>query len=255
MGGDRAAPPPGLTAVALALAACAPAGGDGGTTRLPAIEIAGRVVDAETCASVAGCQGVAGVVVAWAGAVDRVRSAPSALDGSFTLDGLPAGVRADLLATPPGGYAPTLNPAAVGLGDDDVDDLELFVLPLDEPSLLSAFRRETGSDLVQAGGYVGQALTAGEGGMAALAGAAVVTTPSQGAVRYVNVLPRYVEGEPALRPLDAGSTGPFGLFVVPARAGAVDAVLFAPTMAEREIGFVVSPLSPGIVAFGLHPAR
>ena len=238
-----------------------------GTTRVPAAVVRGRVVDAESCASTAGCQGIPDLRVAWAAAPDVVHSQPTRADGAFELRTLPRGTAADLVVLPPaaagsadagppssfaGDYAPTLNPMVVDGSEEEIFGLVVYVLSAREDSLLRAYLSETGMDLVRLGGYVGQVLRRDPTSVQALEGASVTPRPVQGEVRYVNVLPHYVMNEEPFLPSGAAGTGPFGLFVVPALGGAQSAVLFAPEASGVTLDYVVTPLRPGWVAFGLH---
>lgn len=238
-----------LAVVASLLSACAantasPAGG--------AIEVRGRVVDAESCASAAGCTGVAGAVVSLHADPDHVRSEPSGPEGAFVLRGVPTGYHQHLLVSVPGvGFAPTLNPMVVAPDDRaDLFGVTIYVMPRDASSLLEALRAE-GIDLVLGGGYVGQVLRVNGSTVTAADGAHAEVHPAQRSLRYVGVLPRFVPGDPVLLPADATATGAFGMFVVEA-AGPADPVAFTASDEEIEYDLVVAPLEPGLLIYSIH---
>ncbi len=237
-----------------------PVGGNGpdAGVRLVRLTVRGRVVDAESCSDATrGCQPVRGVVVAAAGATD-VRSAPTGADGAFRLDGLPRGFASALLLIPQdtagARYAPTLNPQIVP-ADSSVAEIfgaELYVLPRDTGSLLDAVEREAGFDLVATGGYVGQAVL--ETGRTPVDGATAIVYPAQEPVRFVNVLPSIAPGEMALRPATATTTGPFGMFVVPA-TGPRDDLAIVPVKDGLAFTLIDTRVQPGEVAFAVHFGR
>lgn len=246
-----------VQAVVLALVAgCGEPGtltrGDGGRGE---VAIRGRVVDAETCASTVGCQGVEGVVVALLSDPTGVRSAPTTAEGAFGIDGVPAGESVDLIAIPQATsavrYVDTINPAAADTAED-VYNLDVYAMPRDPDSLLAALDAE-GIDLLAMGGYVGQAVAFDGDSWTAADGVAVEVSPPQDTVRYVHVLPRYVDGEPALEPAGATATGPFGLFVVPG-IGAT-AVRLTLSSADHVFDPQITPLRARAVTFALHRAR
>jgi hypothetical protein len=220
------------------------------------IDVRGRVVDAESCASTAGCRGVAGMIVSLSAAPDRVRSLPTALDGTFELEGVPIGYHHDLLVAPDESstepIAPTLNPMAVHRdADADVFGLTLYVLPRDPESLLEGIRAE-GIDLLRGGGYVGQAVRVEAAGVTAAEGVSVSVAPAPVSVRYVRRFPRFVaEASTVLLEPTATVTGPFGTFVVEPD-GAVDPAAFLAQQAGFEFELVVAPMQPGIVTYAVH---
>ncbi len=217
------------------------------------IEVRGRVVDAESCASSAGCTGVASAVVSLRVDPDHVRSAPTGSEGAFVLSGVPIGYWQDLIVTSSDGasYAPTANPMVIAPGDDaDRFGVTLYAMPRDASSLLEALRSE-GIDLVHRGGYVGQVVRVEGTNVTAAHGAHAVAYPSQRSLRYVGVLPRFIPDEPVLLAPDATATGAFGMFVVEA-AGPADPVAFAAYDDAIEYDLVVAPLDPGIVTYGIH---
>lgn len=231
---------------------CACAANVGGPSPGP-IEVRGRVVDAESCASSAGCTGIEGAIVRLHAQPDGVRSDPTGPDGAFILRGVPTGYRQDLVVTMASGaaYAPTLNPMVVDPDDeDDLFGVTLYALPRDASSLLEAVRAQ-GIDLVHGGGYVGQVVRVEGSIVTAAQGAHVEVFPSPRSLRYVGVLPRFVSGEPVLLPPDATATGPFGMFVVEA-AAAADPVAFAAYDDAIEYDLVVAPLEPGLVSYAIH---
>ena len=248
--------------VVLAGIACDPAPGgtpwhgDGGTT-VPSLTVRGRVVNAETCFVSPGCQGVSGVIVAWPGAPDLVRSTPSSAEGAFRLEGIPRGIRLDLLALPQdtaaAGFAATYNPmVAAASAADEVFGLDIYVLPRGSMSLLVGIQNETGIGLDARGGYIGQVAQ----GHDAVIAATVTVSPAQDPVRFVNVLPRLaMAGEPALLPEGTAATGGFGTFVVPSAGGMRDPVAFIVAKDGLTFDPVVAPLIPGVVTFGVHSVR
>jgi hypothetical protein len=245
----------------IAVLGCSPTSGtrDGSVGGLPTISVRGRVVDVESCTM--GCAGVANVVVAWGGSPDVLRSEPTGPEGAFLLEGVPAGLRSDLLALPQGttasSYAPTLNPSLLRRTDDeDVFGLTVYVVNADAESLLAAARDEAGIDLARDGGYLGQVAERLEaGGLVAAAGVGVSVAPMQGPVRFVNVIPRRAPAEPALLPAGAVATSNFGLFLFPSSGGIQDPVAIAPFAAAGEYGIAVTPLVPGVVSFSVHVQR
>lgn len=218
------------------------------------ITLRGRVVDAETCASAAGCTAAPSMIVALRSDPERVRSAPTGADGTFILANVPIGYRHDLLVSAEGGaasVAPTLNPMVVAPTDEtDRFGVELYVLPRDPGSLLDGLRGE-GIDLVLGGGYVGQAVRVEGASVTAAAGARVAMHPPPESLRFVNVIPRFVPDQPLLLPTDAVSTGPFGLFVAEAD-GPTDPVAVVPLEDGFLYELVVTPLEPGFVTYAVH---
>jgi hypothetical protein len=234
----------------LLLIACGCSGTIGGTSRT--ITLRGRVVDVETCASTAGCTGIEGMIVSLAADPDGVRSAPTSDNGTFVLSGVRTGYRQDLVVRPAEGqaHAPTINPMVITPSDsEDLFGVELYALPRDPQSLLTALRSE-GIDLVLGGGYVGQAVRVTET-VTAADGVQVQVYPPQGAVRYVHVLPRFVSTEPVLEPPTATMTGVFGSFVVPAD-GPADTVAIVASEAGIEYDLVVAPFEPGFVTYAVQ---
>jgi hypothetical protein len=210
------------------------------------------VVDAESCASAAGCTGVAGAVVTLRADPD-VRSAPTSAEGAFVLSGVPIGYRQDLVVTASDGaaYAPTSNPMVIEPEDDaDRFGITLYAMPRDASSLLEALRAQ-GIDLVLGGGYVGQVVRVEGSTVTAAEGAHVIVYPSQRSLRFVGVLPRFIPDEPVLLAPDATTTGAFGMFVVEAD-GPADPVAFAAYDDAIEYDLVVAPLEPGIVTYAIH---
>jgi hypothetical protein len=250
--------------VALTTLGCTPGGGgsgrdsgepDGEVTDLPTITVSGRVVDYESCFE--GCVGVENVAVAWGGAPMVLRSEPSGADGSFTLAGVPSGIRSDLIAIPEGpsgsSFATTLNAMLVRRDQtSDVFALQVAVLPRDAQSIIAAFEAETGIRLDRDGGYIGQVVNADND---AVAGVDVAYAPAQGTIRYVDAVPRYAPTEPAFQPPEATSTSIFGVFVLGGSGSLVDPVTFAPGTPPMAYQTIVTPLIPGVVSFGIHPPR
>ncbi len=248
----------------LVAVACTPTGGgsgrdsggpDGAGSTLPTITVSGRVVDYESCFE--GCVGVAGVVVAWGGAPMVLRSEPSGEDGSFTLAGVPSGIRSDLLAIPEGpassSFASTLNAMLVTRDQiTDVYALQVTILPRDSESIIAAFEAETGIRLDRDGGYLGQVVNADND---AVAGVDVALAPSVGTLRYVDAVPRYAPTEAPFKPVDAPGTSIFGVFVLGGTGALIDPVTFAPGSPPMGYETIVTPLIPGVVSFGVHPPR
>lgn len=217
------------------------------------ISVRGRVVDFERCASEAGCTPLEGMIVALASDPERVVSAPTRLDGTYILSGVPAGYRHDLIVRPRSGasHAPTINPMAVqATAQGDQFNVELYAVPRDPASLLEGLKGE-GIDLVLGGGYLGQVVRTNGSMVMAAADVQIVVSPPQQPLRFVSVLPRFVPGEPILRPADADRTGPFGMFVVPAR-GPVDPFLVVPVDPAITYAPVAAPLAPGFVTCAIH---
>lgn len=221
------------------------------------IEVRGRVVDAESCASTAGCLGVEGMIVTLRGWPDSIVSAPTGPDGAFALEGVPGGGYRHLIARSAESaalYAPTLNPMVVH--PDDVEGIygvELYVLGRDPDSLLEALRTE-GIDLLLGGGYVGQAVHVTGSRIEAAEGVRVHMHPEPASLRFVAALPRYVPGEPVLKPATAETTGPFGIFVAEAD-GPTELAVVAPIEDGVTFDLVISPIEPGLVTYAVHRGR
>jgi hypothetical protein len=218
------------------------------------IAVRGRVVDAESCASSAGCTGMAGMVVSLFADPERVRSQPTALDGTFELRSVPVGYPHDLIvtadATAAEPVAPTINPLAIARDqEEDVFGLELYVLRRDAQSMIASMRAE-GVDLVLGGGYFGQVVQVDGGVVTAASGARAIVAPAPRSVRYVNSFPRFVEGA-ALQSEGATATNNFGAFVAEAD-GETDPAAFLPVQDGWEYDLIVGPLVPGFVTYGLH---
>ena len=147
------------------------------------IEIHGRVVDFESCASWNRCVPVEGLKVRLHHLPDYV-SEPTDRPGRFALPSPPA--HEDDIIVDPGtnpNFARTLNPLTAPAAMSDVYGIELFGVPIGvtsegSESILSALAREgidlagTGSTLGE-GGYLGQVLTQDEAGVHAVAEAEV----------------------------------------------------------------------------------
>lgn len=223
------------------------------------IAVRGRVIDPESCASTAGCTGVAGMVVRLGADPERVFSQPSASDGTFELRGVPVGYPHDLVVTPDpsalDSVVPTRNPMMIARDQiEDVYNLEVYVMRNDPPSLIATIRAE-GIDLALSGGYFGQVVQIEGGNVTAAEGVRAVVAPAPRQVRYVNYFLRfYMDGEPrppALRDPAATETGLFGAFVVEPE-GATDPVAILPLQDGWEYDLVVAPLVPGFVTYALH---
>lgn len=242
-----------LLLAALAIGGCAATlNTPGGET----ISVRGRVVDAESCASAAGCTGVEGMIVSLYADPDRVRSRPTGADGTFELHGVPIGYHHDLIVTPDDSstalVAPTLNPMVVHRDDaDDLFGVELYVLPRDPQSLLEGIRAE-GIDLLRGGGYVGQVVRV-EGLMVTAAdGVGAAVAPAPLSVRFVRRFPRFVtEATTVLLEPGTTATGAFGTYVVEPD-GPTDPSAFLPVQAGWEYELVVAPMEPGFVTYAVH---
>ncbi len=248
---DRGAPVGVLALLGLGIAGCSGVVERGGPEG--SIAVRGRVVDAESCASTAGCLGVADVVVSVWGEPERPPSAPTGADGAFVLEA-PPDRDVHLLAAPAGSaaeLAPTLNPMVVRPGDDsDLYGVELAVLSRAPDSLLTALRRE-GIDLLLGGGYVGQVVRVEGARVEAAAGVRVHVHPAPARLRFVAALPRYLPDEPLLAPETAETTGPFGIFVAEADRPR-ELVAVAPFADDVEYDLVVTPLPAGVVGYAVH---
>jgi hypothetical protein len=218
------------------------------------VAIHGRVLDLESCPSPAGCVPVAGVTVALA--ADRgVVAAPTGREGAFLLEGVPPDSRQLLVVGPPAGavgaYVPTLNANPVGVAKSDVFGVELYVLSGADADLLGAMARESTRDFRVTGGYLGEVIERTDV-VTAVAGAHVELLPAQFPMRYVNVIPRFAPGEPALQPEAAGLTSAFGLFAVATLDAAAEVAILV-TADGLAFDLITVPMAPGEVAFGLHP--
>ena len=221
------------------------------------VSVRGRVVDAESCASTAGCLGVQGMVVRVWGGPDSLVSEPTGLDGAFEIEGLQPGRHEHLVARPEAAatdFAPTLNPMV--LPPEQTEDLfgvELSVLSRAPNSLLEALRAE-GIDLVLGGGYVGQAVHELGTSVEAAPGVRVHVHPEPASLRFVAALPRYVPDEPVLRPSTAETTGPFGIFIAEADRPR-DLVAVAAIEEGVDFDLVITPIEPGMVTYAIHRGR
>lgn len=215
------------------------------------ITIHGRIFDLETCPS--GCLVVVGAVVSLH-SDQSVVSPPTGPDGAFALAGVRKGskqlLRAETTNGMEGSFVTTLNVNELELGDEDLFGVELYMLSAADADLLGAIAAESGRDLRVEGGYVGEVIRR-EPDPAAVSGATVELFPADFAMRYVNVIPRYVPGETALQPSTAITTSGYGLFVVAPFGDPQDlgVLVTAPGLAFAPLLF---PMAPGELAFGLH---
>jgi len=252
-----------LIAVATLLAAAAGCPGTSNPDLVPGaergclktVQIIGRVVDFESCISPGGCQGVPDLRVAlfYDSTVISDKTRP---DGAFVLAGVPNGVRNYLLVTDAGSgatYLSSLQATPVITKGSDVFGVELFVLKR-EGGLYAAVRQELGVDVGKSYLYFAQVYYLENGGLKALPGATVSTTPAA-TVRYVNCNPR-IKSPPCPQALfDASrtSTGPFGEFVLVGKVvGDIAVGVSAP---DRSFAPLLAPLGSGYVTVGLHPAQ
>jgi hypothetical protein len=239
-----------IFAIAL-LAACE---GRFGTPSSGPIALRGRVVDAESCAAETGCVGLSSAVV-YLRSDPILRSEVTGADGTFEVTGIPSGFAHDFVVAADGSelaIAPTINPRVIAPDDRaDLFGVELYALPTDARSLLAVLREEEGIDLERDGGYVGQAVRVAGSSVTAADGVRAMVFPTPALLRFVNVLPRFVEEEPVLLPLDAVETGPFGSFVVETQ-GPVDQNAFAVLEDGYEYELVVAPTEPGFVTYAIQ---
>jgi hypothetical protein len=215
------------------------------------VAIHGRIFDLESCP--AGCLVVVGAVVSLHDDPGVV-SDPTGPDGAFALARVPKGsaqrLRAETTTGIQGAYVSTLNVNEVAVGDEDVFGVELFMLSAADGDLLGAIATESTRDLRSEGGYVGEIIRR-DPEPAAVAGAKVDLFPAEFPMRYVNVIPRYVTGEPVLQPSSAAATSGYGLFVVAPFGDAQDLGVMI-TAAGLAFDPLLLPMAPGSLAFGLH---
>ena len=171
---------------------------DGGTPS--GVTVHGRIFDLETCPG--GCTVVIGAVVSLYDD-QAVISQPTGPDGAFALAGVPRGstqrLRAETTNGMTGSYVTTVNANAIEVGDEDLFGVELYMLSAADADLLGAIATESGRDLRTEGGYVGEVIRRNPE-PEAVTGASVQLFPADFPMRYVNVIPRYVTGEPPLQP-------------------------------------------------------
>jgi hypothetical protein len=240
-------------AVLVALAGChaqvSTVQDDGGTPG--GVTIHGRIFDLESCPG--GCMVVVGAVVSLHDD-QSVVSSPTGPDGAFALADVPRGtkqrLRAETTTGMTGQFVTTVNANEIELHDDDVFGVELYLLSAVAGDLLGAIATESGRDLRTEGGYVGEVIRR-EPEPAAVTGASVELFPADFPMRYVNVIPRYVTGEPALQPNGATGTSGYGLFVVAPFGDAQDLGILVHVSG---LGFdpLLIPMAPGVLVFGLH---
>jgi hypothetical protein len=215
------------------------------------VAIHGRIFDLETCPD--GCTVVVGAVVSLHDDPGVV-SDPTGPDGAFVLGRVPQAsaqrLRAETTTGIVGAYVSTLNVNEVAVGEADVFGVELYMLSAADPDLLGVIAAESTRDLRTEGGYVGEVIRR-DPAPAAVAGATVALFPADFPMRYVNVIPRYVAGEPALQPSTATGTSGYGLFVVAPFGDAQDLGVMV-TAAGLGFDPLLLPMAPGTLAFGLH---
>lgn len=229
------------------------------------IEIHGRIVDFESCASWNRCTPVMGLRARLHGLPSHV-SEPSDRPGRFEMPSPRAHVD-DILVDPGArtGYAKTLNPGAAPAAMSDVYGVELYAMPLGTDgegnlTILSALA-DVGIDLVGEvgeGGYIGQVLTQDEEGLHAVKGARVVLElledwpdgAPEPVIRYVNAVPRYTSGD-IIYNRSRSETGPFGIFVIPT-GGVTARIKVHARQGETYFSEVDAPVEPGMVTLGLH---
>jgi hypothetical protein len=252
----------GLLAPVLALLAACPGSSNpdilGGPERgcLKTVQIVGRVVDFESCISSAGCQGVQDLRVAlfYDSTVISDKTRP---DGAFVLKGVPNGVRNYLLVTDAGAagtHLSSLQATPVITKGSDVFGVELFVLKR-EVGLYAAVSQELSVDVGKSILYFAQVFALEKGGMKALAGASVATSPAT-AVRFVDCNPRMKSPPCPVALFDATrtTTGPFGEFVLSGKGPPGDLAISV-SAPDRVFVPLLAPLGPGYVTIGLHPAQ
>lgn len=229
-----------------------------GSLGYPTIKATGRVVSVESCFDALGCAGVADLTVSMLDRED-VQSNVTNTSGGYELSGVPASVWIDLVAAQGGAardFVPTLNARAVPPREEDVHEIDLYVLPRDVDSVLAAWTVETRADLARAGGLVVLVVGPDPDNPAlqtALDGVRVVVYPAPSSGRYVNVVPRYrgsTGEEMAFLAADADATGPFGLYVAAFDAPHVQVGVTA-TAAHFSFPLATTEIRPGLVSFVL----
>ena len=215
------------------------------------VTIHGRIFDLESCPD--GCLVVVAAVVSLV-SDQGVVSAPTGPDGAFALAGVPRQstqrLRAETTTAMGQTYVTTVNANAVEVGAEDLFGVELYMLSAADTDLLGAIAAESGRDLRVEGGYVGEVIRR-DPEPAAVTGAKVELFPGDFPMRYVNVIPRWVTGEPALQPAAATGTSGYGLFVV---ATYSDPQELGVHVTATGLGFepLLVPMATGALAFGLH---
>ena len=259
--------PPGQTssplAPAAALICCALLAACPGTTDVPVsrdsnsggseVTIKGRVVDFESCMTTAGCQGVAEMQVAlfYNTAVVSERTAP---DGSFTLKGVPNGVRVLLLVndTEGGRYLSTLQAGPITTSGSDVFGVELYALEI-EGGLYEAIETQLQLDVEDNALYLGQVLELNEDRFKAYPGANVTVSPAA-TLRYVKTNPRFENSEvDAFFPASREATGQFGQFVIAGDPAGRDYAVLVES-GDSIFNPILAPMKSGYIAIGLHEA-
>ena len=215
------------------------------------ITIHGRIFDLESCPE--GCLVVVGAVVSLH-ADQGVISQPTGPDGAFALAGVQRGskqrLRAEATSGMEGAYVTTLNVNEIDVGEEDLFGVELYMLAAGDADLLGAIARESGRNLRVEGGYVGEVIRR-DPEPEAVTGAKVELFPADFAMRYVNVIPRYVPDETALQPSSATGTSGYGLFVVAPFGDSQDLGVLV-TATGLSFDPLLFPMAPGVLAFGLH---
>lgn len=250
-----AAPSLAVFAISLLAPACpgssnCPLRTDGGGARV--VQVKGRVVDFETCLTMAGCRGMPGVTV---GLLynNGVYSAPTTDSGAFALTSVPDGAVHYLLVTDTnsgGEVLPTLQADPIRTSGGDLVSVELYGLKR-TGGLYSGVSSEAGVDVQSHALYLGQVLSVDGGKMKAIPDVQISVVPAAD-IRYVNCIPSFSQcaGQTTLF-ASRSTTGVFGEFVVISKSGAKDHVIWG---ASNQYSFspLMVPLSPGYVTVGLH---
>ena len=223
---------------------------DATSTRV--VQVKGRVVDFETCLTVAGCQGIAGVRVALF-YNNTVFSDPTQQSGAFNLERVPDGARHLLLVTDnTGQVVPSLQASPVDTRGSDVFGIELYAIKRTS-GLYAGIVSEAGVDFQTGAIYLGQVLSIQNSKMKAIPDVAMHSSPAAD-IRYVNCIPTFSQcsGQPTLFQ-NRSSTGVFGEFVVISKSGAKEHVIWGES-SQQSFAASTVPLGVGYVTIGLHQA-
>jgi hypothetical protein len=229
--------------------------GDIGTTKR--VQVSGRVVDLETCLSMAGCMGAKGLRVSLF-SDNRIISEPTQPDGAFVLENVPDRSKHYLMVTDASGtnkFLTCLQAEPINTAGNNVWGVELYAL-LQAGGLYEGIKREASLEVGSQSLYLGQAFYL-KGGteMKALEG---VTVPTESPASV-----RYVECNPSLQkpPLPSCTrvlfdekrsfTANYGEFLVysPSRSGTLSLALTSP---DYSFAPVSVPWGAGYLSIGVH---